>query len=138
MESIALDQRAVDAQLLKQLHERPDGGAGARAARAGDADDGVFDGHGRVRLAVCACQANAGSATRRVLCRRAPCARPHAPQETHLYPTEAQIEDRVSEPLTARLEPDRQSDVSGKSLSVRVDIGGSRIIKKKKTQHKKK
>src|SRR3546814_15780830 len=36
-------------------------------------------------------------------------ARPHAPQETHLYPTEAQIEDPVSEPLTARLEPGLQA-----------------------------
>src|SRR3546814_12812710 len=28
---------------------------------------------------------------------------------------------------------DRKSDVEGKSVSVRVDLGGSRIIKKKKT-----
>src|SRR3546814_19374257 len=34
-------------------------------------------------------------------------------------------------------EPDRQSVVSGKSVSVRVDLGGRRIIKKKnkKTKH---
>src|SRR3546814_14788487 len=30
---------------------------------------------------------------------------------------------------------DRKSVVSGKSVSVRVDLGGRRIIKKKKTQH---
>src|SRR3546814_18341283 len=37
---------------------------------------------------------------------------------------------------TSRAEPeDRKSGVSGKSVSVRVDPGGSRNIKKKKKQH---
>src|SRR3546814_14614462 len=34
------------------------------------------------------------------------------------------------------LEQDRKSVVSGKSVSVRVDLGGRRIIKKKKTVNK--
>src|SRR3546814_12996750 len=32
--------------------------------------------------------------------------------------------------------PDRKSVVLGKSVSVRVDLGGRRIIKKKKSSHK--
>src|SRR3546814_14489850 len=35
-----------------------------------------------------------------------------------------------------RAAPDRKSVVSGKSVSVRVDLGGRRIIKKKNKQHK--
>src|SRR3546814_17154887 len=35
-------------------------------------------------------------------------------------------------------DPDRKSVVSGKSVSVRVDLGGRRIIKKKKEQTNKK
>src|SRR3546814_18877323 len=35
--------------------------------------------------------------------------------------------------LGGELRPDRKSVVSGKSVSVRVDLGGRRIIKKKKT-----
>src|SRR3546814_7696650 len=34
----------------------------------------------------------------------------------------------------ARLRPDRKSVVEGKSVSVRVDLGGRRIIKKKKAR----
>src|SRR3546814_14536736 len=37
-------------------------------------------------------------------------------------------------PYTTQLE-DRKSAVSGKSVSVRVDLGGRSTIKKKKTQH---
>src|SRR3546814_14559716 len=35
---------------------------------------------------------------------------------------------------TLQQQRDRKSDVQGKSVSVRVDLGGRRIIKKKKTQ----
>src|SRR3546814_14139311 len=35
-----------------------------------------------------------------------------------------------------RVTPDRKSVVEGKSVSVRVDLGGSRIIQKKKIKHK--
>src|SRR3546814_13468781 len=38
-------------------------------------------------------------------------------------------------PIQAR-PPDRKRVVSGKSVSVRVDLGGRRIIKKKKTEHR--
>src|SRR3546814_15674787 len=34
--------------------------------------------------------------------------------------------------MTGKEQPDRKSVVSGKSVSVRVDLGGRRIIKKKK------
>src|SRR3546814_13971585 len=40
------------------------------------------------------------------------------------------------ETIDALKAPDRKSVVSGKSVSVRVDLGGRRIIKKTKTQHK--
>src|SRR3546814_11655045 len=46
---------------------------------------------------------------------------------------------RQSAPATAmqrRVCVDRKSVVEGKSVSVRVDLGGRRIIKKKKTQKK--
>src|SRR3546814_17749375 len=38
----------------------------------------------------------------------------------------------LADRLTELLDEDRKSVVSGKSVSVRVDLGGSRIIKKKK------
>src|SRR3546814_16107747 len=42
----------------------------------------------------------------------------------------------LTPPLSARSQ-DRKSVVSGKSVSVRVDLGGSRIIKKKKKKKQK-
>src|SRR3546814_11271792 len=49
----------------------------------------------------------------------------------------AQHDDRVRQnDLFARRERlDRQSGVQGKRVSVRVDLGGRRILKKKKTTH---
>src|SRR3546814_11614815 len=40
----------------------------------------------------------------------------------------------ASDEKVAEYERDRKSVVSGKSVSVRVDLGGRRIIKKKKTE----
>src|SRR3546814_13453397 len=46
--------------------------------------------------------------------------------------------DAVSSPkFTQPLREDRKSVVEGKSVSVRVDLGGGRIIKKKKKENKK-
>src|SRR3546814_18604151 len=44
------------------------------------------------------------------------------------------VSTRISGPgvVSARPRPDRKSVVSGKSVSVRVDLGGRRIIKKKR------
>src|SRR3546814_16110796 len=50
-------------------------------------------------------------------------------------------QERTARPATAaawQTPPDRKSGVSGKSVSVRVDIGGRRIIKKKKHRKNKK
>src|SRR3546814_20520638 len=41
---------------------------------------------------------------------------------------------RLSRPIIERI-GDRKSAVSGKSVSVRVDLGGRRIIKKQKMKH---
>src|SRR3546814_18218129 len=52
----------------------------------------------------------------------------HATQTHHsLTP----LADRTAPPPPARDTRDRKSVVSGKSVSVRVDLGGRRIIKKK-------
>src|SRR3546814_21083020 len=43
------------------------------------------------------------------------------------------VNERLAElDIDARIDQDRKSVVSGKSVSVRVDLGGRRIIKKKK------
>src|SRR3546814_12398007 len=46
------------------------------------------------------------------------------------------FDDGVSPSLGSRCAPDRKSGVKGKSVSVRVDLGGRRIIKQTKIYYK--
>src|SRR3546814_20189279 len=53
-----------------------------------------------------------------------------------LVPDHRRGVDRRQEPTRLPHQRDRKSVVKGKSVSVRVDLGGSRIIKKKKKKKK--
>src|SRR3546814_18408591 len=64
-----------------------------------------------------------------------PRALPRAPMKGHTIPTPVFKPRQPARPSTAPAEKDRKSVVQGKSVSVRVDLGGRRIIKKKRHEY---